>query len=1538
MSSQFEAFRQSLIKLNPNGEDGFEGLMSVVLTELTRRSFVLASSGSQNGRDGQSALDGGAIVFEAKRYDGAIHKDQLLAKITDIAADPGGGIELFIVGATTVISAQIESKMREAAKRFGLFVLSLAWSNEGLPTLAAILGMAPEVTLDFLARHTDTPAIELRDQLSEIRSHSLFADRSVELKDLLDQPSIAPAYALQDNVAYLQAAFSDMARARSEFGQALSPQDPSNPKTVDRLALRTSIAERVFKKRGSSITAILGQDGNGKSWIFAQTWAGVEPKPLTVVIVPSDIPEVFTADACEALLLHKLLRQTQGIGLNDAETRWKRHFLRWRKNPDPAMPRLVVFVDGINQRDNLEWLRFLDTMASVVQDLGGNLAFSCRRGFFNDYIRGRLNRKVNIVDVPEWTDGELNDLLALHGTSIVALDDEVVRSLRNPRIFGVAAKLFKTVEIRSFKELSVTRLLFEHVRSGMAAGGAEVARRDFAAAMCGHARTILQRIEAQETEDLTEFDRTDAPSVGTEHGSLSTRKLVTAAMRFFEVVDEDPNKYVLKDEGLPLALGLAVLQTARGAARKKKSVEVALSTVLDPIAALDRTSDILLGAILAGVIEGECAEIVGHLVSAFVRLQNLPSSSYPEFRSLFGRDPAGFFAALELCALSEDTVANPIWLIDSVKELRSDPPFEAILGDHIRRWLSMYSLAPNPKMLATFARDPDEYARAKQRETERITQAIDALSPAEAELLSRMQREERGSYSELGTIALQLLAGRRLAPYAESLRNWCLATALNRTYMGQHHTFESLLHFNVADWMAARIALKEHTEILRAEGVSTVGKWALVLAMNAGGDSDDVKEASLLCESLQGPQKASVLWRRVENYCATDPCDPNSTMPENFGQTVQKYAEIDLAKLYESRTGRTTETMFFEMARPGMARFAPQTAVDVMRRLADHAHTRPIEGFNRVVRELDNHAVCLDERIVDPFISTAAKISQRIVDAGGVDKNEDGLFSSQAALCAAFPHMSGSAQLSALLAHPGDKTIFMDFAFLFEPVSQDELERAMATVTAQADVVGQFRVLVFADYSGTPLTAAALQYVGDLHTSTSDEVRFAALSLICSTEDPSLLERVVKEGWSAACLDVTTHAAEIQHGSRALVLAAAQGLISIDACLDRIAISEYGVLVEKVGRDAVAAVAERISRLIDPSAAFKWDGSLPPLEQRVEGGAHVTTINIDFDSTRRATTEAYRAARDLEDAWHEELREDVEAAESFSRVVQRAGAHLVLEHLPVDLIAAIDGVDPAIADGWAADLIKLDERALRSVHNFALVVAQVIASRDESVSLGIFARLSGKEPFANTYLGSLHVRLDRFALWSAARAPMIQAFLFDRLDRAGNDRELALEVVGAIEADRTDVLKAYVLDRRDRVEPAHRARAAMVAGLAPDEPWATETVGLLRDEKGFLGDVYTAATYAMERHQWSLHWANEMRLAADPISLWRGYVLLSKIVDGRFAWSALGDELSSPLVHRFFPTFRSSLESRARKWKEKRKSTLFGRRLVDELFLRGPKV
>jgi len=1535
MSDPIEDLRQNIRQLKPDGNNGFEGLIAAVLSDLTKRSFAIASAGSQHGRDGQSALDGGAIVFEAKRYDDAVPKDQIYSKILEIAAERNSNTELYILAATSPISAQHITTLKEGVRRLAMALLVLAWPQTGLSELAVLLGMTPDVSAKFIAKHTSINEAELESQLTAVRAHAQFQARSDELLATLRQPSIAPFSALEANFAWLSEAFSDRKRARSVFGQALSPADASASCAVDRTVLRTEVANKIFCKPDGAVIAILGSDGNGKSWIFAQAWVHQPNPPLTVVIVPDDISAPPSSEYCQDLLIAKLLTQTGEMRKSEARERWLSHFERWQRRPGTAAPRLVVFMDGVNQRESVNWVRLIDAMSALIAELGGRLVLSCRRLFYRDNLESKLVSRVVPIEVPEWTDRELDELLKERGTSIAALDPGIVRSLRNPRIFGIAATLFKTEEIAAFGELSVSRLLFEHIRTGSAVEGTTVSSKQFLADICTHAESIVQRLKQPNTDDLNEFDMPILGTTGRNSQAISEQFVITSAGRFFEVLQENPNKYVLKEEGLPLALGLALVRTSWQAYRKRKSVDEALSNILDPIAALDRTGDILLGAILSAVLEQAPKEIVAPLVRSFVTLQNLDSARYPEFRSLCGRDPDAFLLALEDSALSRDIASNLSWLTNAVDDLRSNSTFELALATAIHRWLNMYSLAAERMVL--IPNNSEHAAEHERKRTERekqLSTTIASLSRSESELLASMVQENRGDYSQLSLLAFQALAGRPLASFAESLRNWCFAAALNGGYRDYHDDFDNLLHFNLVDWAATSYALREAAKLLRQTGISNTGQWALVYVLRVTGDSGDAEEADRIAEDLTRDRERIKGWRLIEEYCATDPCDPASQESDNIDKTARAYEAINPIELRRFRSN-TLDDHFFMTAQPALARFRPEAAIKVLRALAVQAVTRILPEFQQAVFMLDNHTVCLDDSVAIPYVEKAREIAQAALNAGE-DRNNEAWAAAQCALSVAFPHMTGDQQFDALLNHPKDRTILVDLCYLFRPISETKLEAALAKAVEEDNPVAQFRILCFAEYSRATLTARTKDIVLSGLDSADSHVRLSALSLIKAAADPVLLAGLVASGWSAASLDPVSHKLEILHGSQALVLAAEQGSITLEACLDRVAISAYENLAERLGPEAATAIADRLNTAIRKAADFQVTGGLPDIEQSFEGRHWSVIFAVsEKPSQEKDPHEQWRQLAETGDAWYERQRRNQEASDRFERDLTKAGAQLIIQSVTVGLMAAIDKVVPAHVDSWCSLFLKSDPSSLNNVHNIASIVAETISKRDAATSLTLFERLRNNSPHVRVTFGRDKIGLDAVTAWGAANSNEFKKLRFDRLDRVGNDHDLAMEILAAIRSDRLDILRDYVVDRRHRAEPAHRARATIVAGLSPDEAWAIETVDMLRGEHGFLQQAYQAAKYAMERCQWSRHWAAQMRIATDPVDLWRNAVLLSKIVDGRFDDAEVMGETPSPLLQRFGTTLSELIRNRILRWKSKRDSKLFGMKAPDKIFLPG---
>ena len=399
----------------------------------------------------------------------------------------------------------------------------------------------------------------LRAKIAAVEAHPQFVDRSEEVKVALSEPSLAPAYARSANEEWLRGAFENAKRAREVFGQALAPGDAAIARILDRKAIRERYAKALFATPNNAIAVLLGVDGSGKSWLFAQTWLAQERESSTFVLVPHDFTDISTSEALEDLLISKCIVQTGETLTEAAKARWRRYFKRWRRLAMLARPTLLVFVDGINERSSLSWDRILDALNGLLGDLHGKLTISCRTAFFRDRLETRLISAVDVMNVPEWSEAELGQLLSERGIEAKKVTPAVADSLKNPRIFAVASRLLDTRQIEQIEELSVSRLLFEHLRSsdpGVAVSPAQFVRSRARSCQC-----FLKRLQKRDVDDLTIFGLSAAQD---KAGPTWNQQFdAVSAGRFFEPLESDPTLYRLRDDGLPLALGLSAFE--RGA-------------------------------------------------------------------------------------------------------------------------------------------------------------------------------------------------------------------------------------------------------------------------------------------------------------------------------------------------------------------------------------------------------------------------------------------------------------------------------------------------------------------------------------------------------------------------------------------------------------------------------------------------------------------------------------------------------------------------------------------------------------------------------------------------------------------------------------------------------------------------------------------------------------------------------------------------------------------------------------------------------------
>ena len=699
LGTNIENLSTALSQLGATGEKGFEGLIAVALYAITGIPFRLASSGYQRGVDGKAAFEG-AVAFECKLYTKVVPRKDVLSKIPDLVRHNDHADLVWVLGATRTVSAQLADDLRKDGARVGVSVLVLDWMPSDFPRLAVVLAMVGDEVGGFLTanlKSTDASRKAVA-ALATIRADTAFPFHQQAIQKELDAPAIAAAMAENSNIKWFAEILSSKALARSELGQPLAPKD-SAITVLRRDDLINALSPYFTDSPGEDVICVHGEEGCGKSWIVFQSWLAQADKPLLAFAAPDDFSDTDTQEDIEARLISKLIAQTGDVESKENTVRWRRRLKAWKDADKPSRPRLILVIDGINQRPGRAWGRVIDNVATYVRGRGGRLIFSARTHYFNTRVKRALNSALQEVTVHKWTAAERDEILKLHNAPSNKLNPSVAEFLRNPRILSIALDVFGG-DVAAFEELSVERLLFEHIRAGVKEDFGDHPA-DFIAHLRTQANELLKRATAQVRDDLRIFD-SEVPAV--------------AEGRFYHSVPGETQKYELRNEGMILALGLSIIENLRKAERNGRSLDDALKEVLEPIEALDKTAEAVTAAItVCAAYDAEYSPAVARaLIMGFAELQNPPSDSLAALVSFARERPLALAETARELSLQDGHQPNFDWIQAALVEASKSNAVWSSIAEEVKRWLRAYSLAPERMMLHQARHDPQSTSALKQ--------------------------------------------------------------------------------------------------------------------------------------------------------------------------------------------------------------------------------------------------------------------------------------------------------------------------------------------------------------------------------------------------------------------------------------------------------------------------------------------------------------------------------------------------------------------------------------------------------------------------------------------------------------------------------------------------------------------------------------------------------------------------------------------------------------------------------------------------------
>jgi len=994
--------------------------------------------------------------------------------------------------------------------------------------------------------------------------------------------------------------------------------------------------------------------------------------------------------------------------------------------------------------------------------------------------------------------------------------------------------------------------------------------------------------------------------------------------RFLQIAVDDSGAYEFRSEVLPYALGLLVNAELKEELGKGGDAAEQLGRIIDTIRGFDLVAEIVAAAVgLASLDDSFPPHGRAALVGAWLSLQNTDDSAADEMSSYVPVRPDAFLDAAE--APLDALGASPRYdLLSALLVYKRDhPAVRAALETRLTRWLGRWSRRATGHCLAGDTKDRQATHEAK------IETNLASFSESERARFRELTVEVSDYWAlRLDRLAVSLLAGWELKPFAAGLLGWALVLVVTEDRDSAYENLAWAVRLNSKDWIETRNAVWQLTEGVN-QNSSNVMKTAAAIALGlvAG------KDSSARSRDLQPPLSGSgYQWRLEENFCNTNPHDPNAPPGTNLDNARRAAAAIVPITIWVGMS-RTAEDHQVELILPALARFDPEVIVQRLREILATA----LQRTSLQLRQLSWHAVELS-----PILDQSTLAALRDVYAGVIDHPDRvaephrNWVAASLARCL-LPHLPPESQLEVLLRLPRDCPLYLSLRDGLRPLSAHALESRLVATIAMPQDLG--RTLFFASGSKPELTSHSRQIIADCWNHAHETVSIGAADVILKADDADLYDLLLAQVANREVPKSNGYAAE----ARSHALAAAIISRGRQDLLDRLSPRILDMVAAKLGGQALETFSNHIDyavhRLLKPVAAKaphemsillaaqpEEFGGMRRVEDKSEsrsssGGRDIRSlfrqldlVNDPEEASRRYNERQTQMIRELE-AYEQAIVRDG-AADMFSAPLSE-GFDKLVSRCPERVLC------------WISDVLAAaDDSTLGQVRNLGLSLARAYAANDGAKAADLFRHLKSRVSPVNVLVGHEEIPFYEYQLFSTADVEPIAALRAELVEEGLDDAVLQKLVAAAEVCNASAWLDRHIEQLATCAHPAAQARALTLAGFR--QPNDTSERILNEDwGEGFLGVTAAAARKSYQRAGWACHWLERAASAVDPVDFWRFGTLASGVVDIRFVawWCSLP---TTELIKSYGADLHARLKRAATERLKKGRETLFGQRAPQE--------
>lgn len=1497
--------KTALLALKAVGADGFEGFLRIVLTELTGIPFRLAASGLQGGMDGDATLRSDAVSFEAKRYSGGIPRNEVLTKIVDLARNKDAPDRLWILGATTEVSTQLASAVQEAGDRNAISTLILDWTADPLPFLAVAAVATGDHAIDFLTTHCapKPDRKKLAQTFEDISKHPDFGSLLQKLKSSLNVSTLANARSIEVNREWRAVSFGSENTARERLGQALAVNAQ-----IALPPLRAAQRDQVKSSLQSGQSIILsGGEGHGKSWLAAQICCNHEGLAL---FASAEQFDGVAPQALDEYLIDLMIKQTGNVSDEAIRLRWRHRLATWQSQPPVSS--LLLVVDGINQRQGLRWDRILNGLQERLQAIGGQLVVTVRPQFWQKTVAPGLIFKPKLINVPEWSPDERNQLLQHYGISLDWLDDATLQTLLNPRLLWVAVTTLPHNNSAAWKGLTTDRILLEHLRASQRENFEEETLTELSERLSNHAKEVLERVRASPKEQPQNFEADSTAVIET---------------RFFQSLSGPGDTYELRNEGLTLALGYTLIDQLWQVQRSGLDLGERMTHLIDPIYAMDRTVDVMFAALMVCALDPIRFDktIFAALLDAFSNLQNINDQRFEEFTEIVKNRPTETFSALGVFTLERGRRLNQDWFIHVAFDIAATDEGWQVAETAIHRWLHCYNIDATEQTNSYPKHNEDEDAKRLRRAQKEIQDVLSSLSPFEKNLLDQMT-EVAGETDSLFTLALQLLAGRPLAGFASSFIALGLGFSLDRHTWSSRKAFQQLTTFNRVDCEATKDAFLKAIERLQPSDTSLAGQWTVVRMLYATGDKAAAIKASAIAARLREDWHS---WEPPSPYAwrQSRVADPGTPRPVDMEKGLEHFLAINHDNIMQSM-GASGEDHNYRDFLPVACRFEPEAAVNKARKILSELLTRTGIPLRQLIFNGEDYAPLMTHEVA---IQLIARVTDTDMIQTLLEREQDIL--RMFLFNYAAPQLTPSEQLDCLTDPAFGSNCLFDVIPKLKSQPSEFIVDVLQSALDANDEEAAYGALTAANYGGTPITLELESLILQCRRAESSKLRSLSFELAIHGDLKALRDAHTQSNWSACTTDTRTY--ENWFGSILLVEACAKKELAIDEMLKRIVPKTWFAAAARVGEAIIKPLAGHYLRRL--KGAVKATKNLAPPAadltlSTVEPAPYPflsvdETVRDDGRFPRKKTLEEIFKTDDDFDEKQDRLRG---FSNAFFEGLKGSDAQLLVERVSIDDLRLLVRSDPVVLPQILETLEQASRTELTWLKNIAFFVANLVSKDFPERAVALFQQALETQGFVTYALGD-DLTSEHEAIWSSAPSEAMSSLWRQRLLKSENDEVLAREVLAAERFGAAAFVRAFVEDQAASASTLDQAYAVAISGFSMQSGQLVGAIEGHLDDKGITGDAAKNAKATHEAAKWAKKLINDMCAAQSPEEFWCRLIISKTCMDARVADKPL---LETKWAH-YAPLFRNVRKAAIKEHNKTRKKTLLGQEAPDKIFITG---